>query len=547
LLADAIAPMTRAISKTCRVGRALVSLRATGLDAAPVVARGRVIGRIDRPTLESAARHGLGEMTVGRVTSQARLQRIALTTPLRRMMTGSRRVAGLVLAVDAQGRVKGFTTAARLAALTGRPVSSPPRACSPRLIRAALAPPLWQALTTALEETAHAGLSLLVVGGTVRDALAGRTTQDLDLVVCGTLDPWIATLAARLEASLERSPRFLTASMRLKTGERVDIGQARTETYSSPAALPEVRPASLEEDLARRDFTINAMAVHWTSGDRADLYDPLEGRDDLRRGELRVLHGLSFVEDPTRAWRAVELAARLGLRLSAETVRRMALAHEVHAFAPVSGARVLHELERTFSGDQTARAVMLAARHGLLATLLPGWSLDSTTRQRVRAACSARRGVVPRWLVVLAALASGRSARSRRALIARLEPPRRIVRLLTETPTSMAQLERAFARMRVPQDEWIWRTCRPHHHEILDVCRVLAKPRRLREAIDRYLTTLATTRADIGAADLTAAGVPVGPQLARGLERAIMAKLSGHASTQQEQLAVALASIRRRA
>jgi tRNA nucleotidyltransferase (CCA-adding enzyme) len=157
-----------------------------------------------------------------------------------------------------------------------------------------------------------------VVGGAVRDLLLSRGRADLDLVVEGDAE----ALAARLGAEPVAHERFGTAKVGLG-GHEVDIATARTETYAQPGALPEVRPAtSIEADLGRRDFTVNAMAI--ALAEPARLIDPLNGRDDLQAGVLRLLHPLSLHDDPTRAIRAARYAARLGFAAEPTTARLLA-------------------------------------------------------------------------------------------------------------------------------------------------------------------------------------------------------------------------------
>ncbi len=157
-----------------------------------------------------------------------------------------------------------------------------------------------------------AGQPVYLVGGAVRDLLLGHGRVDIDLVVEGDA----AGLAARLGADVVEHERFATAKARLD-GHEVDIASARNEVYLHPGALPEVEPSSLGDDLARRDFTINAMAI--PLGREPILIDPHGGRDDLAAGLLRVLHPRSFADDPTRALRAARYAARFGFALEAET------------------------------------------------------------------------------------------------------------------------------------------------------------------------------------------------------------------------------------
>ncbi len=157
-----------------------------------------------------------------------------------------------------------------------------------------------------------AGLSAYLVGGAVRDALLGLPVGDLDVCIEGD----VAATIEMLGASAISHPRFGTASLEVE-GRRVDLARSRRESYPEPGALPVVEPAAIRADLARRDFTINAMAVPLAG--ELELLDPYDGAVDLERGLLRVLHDASFADDPTRALRAARYAARLDLALEAGT------------------------------------------------------------------------------------------------------------------------------------------------------------------------------------------------------------------------------------
>ena len=151
---------------------------------------------------------------------------------------------------------------------------------------------------------------LALVGGVVRDLLLGLAFRDLDLVVEGDAIMLVEELVVRFggRAGVHRS--FGTASWIALDGSSVEIASARREHYSRPGALPDVAPASLEEDLARRDFSINAMALS-LSAEEPRLVDPFGGREALAKRELRVLHGHSFDDDPTRVLRALRFCSRL--------------------------------------------------------------------------------------------------------------------------------------------------------------------------------------------------------------------------------------------
>ena len=151
------------------------------------------------------------------------------------------------------------------------------------------------------------------VGGVVRDALLGRPTgPDVDLVVVGDPVPVAEAIARNTGGRLESHPRFLAASVVMAGDRRLDLVGARVERYASPGALPDVRPAGLAEDLIRRDFTVNAMALTLRGPAAGELRDPAGGMTDLAQGVLRLLRPDGFVEDPSRLVRAARYAARLG-------------------------------------------------------------------------------------------------------------------------------------------------------------------------------------------------------------------------------------------
>ena len=178
-----------------------------------------------------------------------------------------------------------------------------------------------------------------LVGGAVRDLLRGADAVDLDIAVEGDARSVARALAERLDGEAREHERFGTATVR--AGELgVDLATTRRETYEDPGALPRVEAASLADDLRRRDFSINAMAVALTGDDLGHLYDPCGGLGDLEAGVIRILHGRSFLDDPTRLLRAVRYEVRLDFRMddATEPAARAAIAEG--AISTVSGARV---------------------------------------------------------------------------------------------------------------------------------------------------------------------------------------------------------------
>ncbi|MFL5906479.1 MAG: hypothetical protein ACJ75Z_02635 [Solirubrobacterales bacterium] len=336
-----------------------------------------------------------------------------------------------------------------------------------------------------------------LVGGAVRDLLLGRERADLDVVIEGD----VAALADVAGFVPEREGQFLTGKLRINEAE-IDVAQARAETYPEPGALPEVRPASITDDLARRDFTVNAIA--FPLGSDGELIDPHGGVEDLRAGLLRVLHERSFIDDPTRALRAARYAARFGFDLEPETAGLLAAAD----LSTVSDDRIQNELRRTAAEEDPAKALRLIAEWGIMP------SLDPEAPQRVEEV--ARLASTPPW--------AGWVDRELAVRLAIVRPLPQIRELAAATP------ERASEAVRLAKD---WDPGQ------LLVARALGA-----QWLDRYAAEWRQVGLEITGDDLLAADIPEGPAIGRGLEAALSGKLDREIAGRDEELRIALAAAR---
>lgn len=304
--------------------------------------------------------------------------------------------------------------------------------------------PTTRALLAEISRVAAAqGARAFVAGGLVRDAWRGAATSgDLDVVVEGDGPAVARALADALRGTLIEHERFLTASVRASGHGRIDVATARSERYDAPGALPRVLPAPIGLDLQRRDFAVNAMAVEVTT-DAWDLFDPFGGRVDLERRRLRILHPLSFVEDPTRMLRGARYAARLELRPDPWTARCQALALRVAPYPALSGQRIAADLERLLDEPTGAAALAILARAGVPRLLDPRWRETRGTSARLAAVPATlgwvRSQRVARPLVVAAlALAADQPPTVAEAMTGRLglsgEPLTELRRALAEAP-----------------------------------------------------------------------------------------------------------------
>jgi tRNA nucleotidyltransferase (CCA-adding enzyme) len=216
----------------------------------------------------------------------------------------------------------------------------------------------------------ESGAVVAAVGGFARDLLLDRPAagrRDLDIAVEGDGRHFARRLAAVVGGTVREHEAFLTATVTLPDGRgetRIDVATARRETYRRPGALPVVEPATLDADLARRDFSINALAIRLDGSAWGQVLDPTGGLDDLARRRVRVLHPLSFVEDPTRVFRAVRFATRLGFRIEPTTRRLMRAATGLDVYAALSGDRLLAEVDAIWREPAPAEVLAGLGRAG---------------------------------------------------------------------------------------------------------------------------------------------------------------------------------------
>ena len=207
------------------------------------------------------------------------------------------------------------------------------------------------------------GWKIYCVGGSVRDLLLKKNTFDLDILVEDHGLEFARHLAREEKGTLKLYRRFATAMVIMPGGIKVDITTTRGEFYSEPGALPEVIPGSFEEDIRRRDFTINAMAFSLNRGEFGRLIDLTGGLEDLDAGIIRVLHADSFRDDPTRIFRAVRFQQRLGFSIESRTEELMRTAVDLKLFEKVSPERLRHELELIFKEADPPGAIESMARY----------------------------------------------------------------------------------------------------------------------------------------------------------------------------------------
>ena len=317
---DVMSQPARTVSPTETVAEAMTLCQRYGQSGVLVLDDGRLVGSVGREDLDRAIGHGLSHAPVkgimsGRVPTASRGSRSGgAPAAADRVRRGEDRDRGRGRR-DRRGHAEGRPARARRARRAGARDRGVDR-------RGAAATSSGSRRSSPPSPRRASGVEgVYLVGGTVRDILLGEQSFDVDIAVEGDAIALARRIARELGGRTREHEKFGTAVVVYGDGQRVDVVTARTEFYDAPAALPAVEHASIREDLYRRDFTVNAMAASLKAEDFGRLVDPFGGRRDLAAETVRVLHNLSFIEDPTRIFRAIRYENRYGFRMDEHTAR----------------------------------------------------------------------------------------------------------------------------------------------------------------------------------------------------------------------------------
>ncbi|MGE5707559.1 MAG: CBS domain-containing protein [Bacteroidota bacterium] len=526
---DLMSSPVRTIEASAPIRAALERLLAFGHGALVVTEKTKPLGVVSRKELELALRHGLAEEAVGGIIERALISvppDAPLPLILQRM---AKQGIGRVLVME-EGRLLGIVSRSDVIwALETHPHFNPPQDLWPLLEMT------WPASALGLlrEGGAVAGdQSLFLVGGAVRDLLLGRPNLDLDLVVEGDAIQLAQEWAGKRGYPVKTHPPFGTACLFSPEGE-IDLATARLEYYEQPNALPVVEPATIRQDLGRRDFSINAMAVR-IAPHPGELVDPFEGRLDLERKVLRVLHRLSFLEDPTRILRGIRFNARLGFRFE-ETTESQAR-YAASRLGEIGGERFKRELCRILEEGQTPKTIpmlfALGAERLLAANLSERPPIEWRAFERLRR-CFQARFEGRYWLSGLALLLSPLPLEKALETAGRLllgEKEIKILREALEGKNRLPNLPKGnSARLQH------FRECGPEAMLFLAV----VAPDERKSLLDLAFRLRKIALTGVSGYTLKNWGVPPGPVFREILDEVLAAKLDGKIASPDEEIMLA--------
>ncbi len=379
---------------------------------------------------------------------------------------------------------------------------------------------------------------VFLVGGFTRDLILDREPGDIDISVVGDARTFSEALADRLEATTSTGSQFLTFKIEsvktLPDVASIDIVTARSETYGGPAALPEITPASIEDDLKRRDFTINSMAISLSDSFWGNLIDPANGFGDVMRKRIKILHDSSFIDDPTRIFRAVRYAVRLGFSIDSKTSELMSSA--LGNIDNLSGARIRNEFELMLREPTRVQILRKSEEIGLLGAISPGLRVGSRAHQVLEE--QANQGALsPNISDLLAITTSGLNEAEAAQVVERFDGPAE----WGDPILGNVDLARHVGVLDQPNvlPSEIAEVLSPIPEASIRAYIAAGPPLPRRERLTEYLDKIRFVKLEITGDDLTAAGIPEGPVIGQLIDIVTRAKLNGQVRSKRDELELA--------
>jgi tRNA nucleotidyltransferase (CCA-adding enzyme) len=525
----------RSVSPNETVSRAMVACQRHAQSGILVIEDGQLVGAVSREDLDKAIAHGLSHAPVKGIMS-SRVATVAAAAPLAEVQEALAGSPDGRVAVLEDGAVVGVVTRSDLLrALGERPEVEvePGASLAGELFVLTELAPVFEAVAAASEP--YDGVYL--VGGTVRDILLGEPNFDVDIAVEGDAIGLARSVADALGGRVRAHSKFGTAVVVYGDAQRIDVVTARTEFYDAPAALPSVEHATIREDLFRRDFTINAMAVSLKGEDFGRLVDPFHGRRDLEAKTIRVLHNLSFIDDPTRIFRAIRYESRYGFRLDEHSQRLARGTIEMGLVGDLSSARLRDELIALLEEGDAGASILRLAELGAGSAIHPHLAADEEAvelLERLRKLNERYRTGVPAWRLAFETLARRMPPDEIYDWLQRLKVQRRDAERIAWAVTVGPRLVERL-RGDTPEPAEIVALAEPYAPDAPLFALALADP----EPLHEYFERLRDVRLEVSGADLAKLGVGESPQVGEILAELRRRKLNGQLDGRESELAAA--------
>ena len=551
---DIMTTPVKSIQEGSTIAEAGEAMTRFSVNVLPVLNRETYQGIITREIVQKALVHGLGRqkveefMTTGVPSAQpdmpmSRVEQIMIEEHQRFLpvLDSAGLLVGAITRTDLlrslhEERLAETTKYDELGAGFARNVKN--------LIQERLPPAITEVLKTVGESADEAGFPVYLVGGIVRDLFLRVANFDVDIVVEGDGITFAGMLLRRTGGRMKTHQKFGTAVIVLPDGLKIDIATARLEYYASPAALPTVELSSIKKDLYRRDFTINTLAVRLNEKRYGELIDFFGGLRDIKEKAIRVLHSLSFVEDPTRVLRAIRFEQRFDFHMSKHTQNLIKSAVNMKLFNRLTGGRIYAELVLMFSEAEPARMLKRMQDFELLKIIHP--KLKATPEQERLFANIGETLTwfrllyldmkIERWFIHLLGLVDVLRQPDVEEVFERLSAPPRVRDRIRKARAHYRDVLYLFYREPHLPASRIYELLSPIETEPLLLMMAKAKKETAKKYVSHYLTYLRGVTVTLTGDDLKKLGIPPGPRYRKILAELRDAKLDGFVKNREEEL-----------
>ena len=547
---DVLVPLPPPVELSTSIDDAALQCRREGLGGVIVTDVGRLVGKVALADLERAAAHGLGHAPVKAIMT-SRVTVIAADTPLEHAAAriAQEEIGWAPVAGDASATL--IEAADLLGAATRRAVAGDVGAPEPPApVVANLAGPLGElgldGLLRQIQAVAAGVRGVYLVGGAVRDLVLGEPGFDVDIAVEGDGIALAGDLAERLKGHVRPHEKFGTAVVVAHDAagrrQRVDVASTRSESYAYPAALPKVEHAGIRSDLARRDFTINAMAVSLKPETYGDLLDYYGGMIDLSARRIVVLHNLSFIEDPTRVLRAIRYESRYGLRMDAHTLNLARACCAMDLVGDLSSARLRDELIALLEEVKVDFSLRRMEELGLTPSIHGRLRAGAATRDLVHRGDRARtshhlEGEVPRWRLRLVWMLRDLEPEEIAMWAERMRIRRHDAEVLERALVVGRRLVDRIARG--PSEADLYELAHGEPLEAVLAAVALDETDIAAARLGRFLDVTRHVKLAIGGEDLLELGFEASPQMGEVLRSVLHLRLNGVLRSRDDELAAA--------
>lgn len=552
---DIMTTPVKTVHKDVRVNEAGDLMTRYGINVLPVIDGDRLTGLITREIIQKAIFHKYGNLPVTDLMS-TEFYRVTADTPFREIQSTmiehnqrfmpvveGERIVGAITRTDILRALhEDITKTWEVSAEKG------PKRPHEKNLRHMLRERLPKRIERLLQDIGVAaermGVSAYAVGGFVRDILLSVENYDIDIVIEGDGIAFAENFAAKTGARVRSHQRFGTAVIIFPDDFKIDVATARTEYYEYPTALPTVELSSIKKDLYRRDFTINTLAIKLNKKDFGTLIDFFGGQRDLKEKTIRVLHNLSFIEDPTRIYRAIRFEQRFGFRIARHTQNLIRSATQIDLFHRLSGRRLFTELVLLLSEEYPAKPVARLAEFDLLRFIHPSLQWDperATLFQNIKDALAWYRLLFlskkyEPWQVYFFGFIDSLSTKATEEMCQRLNIREVFLEKIRLTKKDASNLLQRFYRMRSVKPSRLYDLFKGYPQETLLYLMAKATKEEAKKGISLHLSHLQDVRLSITGRDLSQLSVKPGPLYGKVMGETLKAKLDGLVETREEEL-----------